>query len=202
MTDENRDNIPSPAPTNARLRIAGSLAMLNAFLTIPWVIMTFLLTAREGLFFKIAEVSMQSASTCMFIYTALTLRRLLNQRYAFHDIDRFIGWMIKANVVLTAVSIIGVASPDVASSAGTLALILIVPLGVIQLMLGLRLLRLSDEPKNLFRAYGYLNLVTGFCLATIIMIPLGIFSGAVADIMLGTIFLQAASPGQVIDTEV
>ncbi len=202
MTDQNRDNESSPIPTNARFRIAGCLAMLNAFLTIPWVIMTFLLSAREGLFFKIAEVSMQTASTLMFIYTALTLRRLLNQRYAFHEIDRFIGWMIKANVVLTAVSIIGVASPDIASSAGTLALILIIPLGVIQLMLGLRLLRLSDEPKSLFRAYGYLNLVTGFCLATIIMIPVGILTGAIADIMLGTIFFQAVSPGQVIDTEV
>lgn len=198
---QNIDNKPSQVPTNARFRIAGCLAMLNAFLTIPWVILTYLLSAREGLFFKIAELFMQTASTLIFIYTSLTLLRMLNQRYAFHDIDRFIGWMIKANVVLAAVGIVGIASPAVASSAGTLALILIVPLGVIQLMLGLRLLRLSDEPKSLFRAYGYLNLVTGFCLATIIMIPVGIFSGAVADIMLGTIFLQAASPGQVIDTK-
>jgi hypothetical protein len=201
MTDRNPENKTSQAPTNVRLRIAGCLAMLNAFLTIPWVIMTYLLSAREGLFFKIAEVSMQTASTLVFIYTALTLRGLLNHRYAFHDIDHFIGWMIKTNVVLTAVSIIGVASPDVASSTGILALALIVPLGVIQLILGLRLLRISDESKNLFRTYGYLNLATGFCLASIILIPLGIFSGAVADIMLGTIFFQAASPGQVIDTK-
>jgi hypothetical protein len=203
MIGRNSDNKTSPSPTNARLRIAGSLAMFNAFLTIPWVIITYFLTERKGLIFKSAELLMQSASTLMFIYTVLTLQRLLNQRYSFNEIDGFIGWMIKVNLLLTAVSIVGVAGgPEVAEPAGILALILVVPLGVIQLVMGLRLLRLSDDPKSLFRAYGYLNLATGFCLATIIMIPVGIFSGAVADIMLGTIFFQAASPGQVIDTKV
>jgi hypothetical protein len=174
-------------------RVAGWLAMANAFLTIPWLIMTFFLTAKEGLWSRLADAGMQLLSAAIFIYTVFTLRTLLNRNYSFHDTDRLIEWMIKANVVLTGISLIGIVSPTIASSAGTLAIILIIPLGVLQLFFGLRLQQLPSDNAPLFRPYSYLNIVTGFCLATIIMIPLGVVVGAIADIMLGTILLQAAS---------
>jgi hypothetical protein len=174
-------------------RVAGWLAMANAFLTIPWFIMTFFLATKEGLWPRLADAGMQLLSAVIFIYTVATLRSLLNRNHSFHDTDRLIEWMIKANVVLTGISLVGVASPTVASSAGTLAIILIIPLGVLQLFFGLKLQQLPSEATPLFRPYSYLNIATGFCLATIILIPLGVVVGAVADIMLGTILLQAAS---------
>lgn len=182
-----------PKITRTSYRIAGWLAMTNAFLTIPWLIMTFFLAAKEGVWPRLTDAVMQLASAAIFIYTAVSLKTLLNRTYSFHDTDRFIDWMIKANVVLTAISLAGIIYPAVASSAGTLALILIVPLGVLQLFFGLRLQLLSPENTPLFRPYSYLNIATGFCLATIIMIPLGVIVGAIADIMLGTILLQAAT---------
>jgi hypothetical protein len=174
-------------------RVAGWLAMANAFLTIPWFIMTFFLASKEGLWPRLADVCMQLVSAFIFIYTVITLRTLLNRNHSFHDTDRLIEWMVKANVVITAVSLIGLASPAVASSAGTLAAILIIPLGVLQLFFGLKLQQLPSDNAPLVRPYSYLNIATGFCLATIVMIPLGVVVGAIADIMLGTILLQAAS---------
>lgn len=184
-----------PAPTPTRYRIAGWLAMGNAFLTIPWFIMTFFLASKEGVWPKLADAGMQFASAAIFIYTAVTLKTLLNRSYSFHEVDRFIEWMIKANVAITGVSLIGIISPAVASSAGILAVILIVPLGVLQLLFGLRLQQIEQDSAPLIRPYSYLSIATGFCLATIILIPVGVVIGAVADIMLGTIMLQAADAG-------
>jgi len=185
----------------ARYRAAGGLAMVNALITIPWFILTFFLIDKEGVWPKMAEAFMQLSSTAIFVFTSLTLKKYLNQAKRFHDTDRFILLLVKANIVITAVSLIGVAVPSIASSAGTLAIILIIPLGVIQLMFGYKLQNLQADLGGLHRPYCYLNMVTGFSTAAVILLPLGIFTGAIADIMLGTIFFQAAATGTLVDTE-
>jgi hypothetical protein len=185
----------------SRYRAAGTLAMINALLTIPWFIMTFFLAGKEGVWHKIAEAFMQCSSTGIFVFTSLTLKKYLNQIKEFHDTDRFILLLVKANIVLTAVSLAGLSVPSIAESVGTLALVLIIPLGVIQLMFGYKLQQLQSDLGGLHRPYCYLNMVTGFSLAAVILLPLGIFTGAIADIMLGTIFFQAAATGTLVDTE-
>lgn len=191
-----------PGNTRSRYQFAGWLAMVNAFLTIPWIIMTIFLTEKAGLWPRLADAAMQLASAAIFIYTIITLRSILHRNYSFHDTDRLIEWMVKANLLVTTVSLIGNVSTSFASAAGTVAVILIVPLGVIQLFFGLKLQQLQTESSPLFRPYSYLNIATGFCLATIIMIPLAIVVGAIADIMLATILLQAGSsiPREISDT--
>lgn len=184
-----------------RYRMAGTLAMFNALLTIPWLIMTFFLTEKEGLWFKVAEIFMQSSSTFIFVFTSWTLMKFLKQVHGFNLVDRYILMLIKANVVLMAVSIIGVAFPAIASGTGVLAMVLIIPLGVIQILFGLKLQQLPSDLGGLLRPYCYLNIVTGFSMAAIILLPLGILTGAIADIMLGTIFFQVAGSGRLIDTK-
>lgn len=187
--------------TARRLRGAGLLAMLNAIMTIPWFIMTFVLVEKNGLWSKVANGAMQLTSTVIFVFMILTLRVLLNRRYAFQGANVIIDWMVKANIVLTVVSLAGIASKEIAEATGILALILIVPLGMLQLVMGFRLQQLPTDLNGLLRPYCYLNMITGFSLASIILIPVGVLAGAVSDIMLGTIFFQAASTGPLIDTE-
>ncbi|MBT0664892.1 hypothetical protein KI809_11325 [Geobacter pelophilus] len=182
-------------------RLAGILAMVNALLTIPWFIMTFFLADKTGIWPKVAEAVMQTSSTMIFVFTSLVLMKLLNRVHAFHATDRYIMILIKANIVLTAISLIGVVVPSIGSSAGTLALILIAPLGVVQLLFGRKLLQLPSDLGGLHRPYCYLNIITGISMAAVILLPLGILTGAIADIMLGTIFFQAAGSGKLVDTE-
>jgi hypothetical protein len=61
-----------------------------------------------------------------------------------------------------------------------------------QIMFGVKLLQLPDDLKGLHKPYCYLNIITGFCLATVVLLPAGIVASAVTDIMLGTIFFQSA----------
>src|SRR5690242_14834565 len=75
MSDNNSD-ASEHRVTPSGYRLAGWLAMLNALLTIPWFIMTFVLASKEGEWPKIADAIMQIASTAIFVYTSLALRRL------------------------------------------------------------------------------------------------------------------------------
>ena len=184
-----------------RYRLAGSLAMVNALLTIPWVIMTFFLQDRDLLVMKILNALLMTASTGIFVYTSLTLRKLLNTGHSFTDADRYLLLMIKAGVVLTFISLLETALPAFASAAGTLALFLIVPLGIVQILFGLKLQNLPSELGGLRRPYCYLNIFTGFCFASILLMPVGIITGAITDIMLGTIFFQESKTGRLINTE-
>lgn len=184
-----------------RFRLAGLLAMLNALLAIPWFILTLSLAEKSDPWTKLAEVSMMLLSTILFVYIIVTLRTLVNRRYAFHAADQLILWQIKLNLIALAVSLVGIAVPDIASTANILALVLVVPMGILQLMFGQRLLQLPADLNGLLRPYCYLNMAAGFFLASIVLIPLGILAGAISDIMLGTIFFQAVPPRPIIDTE-
>jgi hypothetical protein len=112
--------------------------MINAMLTIPWFIMTFLLSDKIGIWSKVVETFLQTTSAFIFVFTSLTLKKQLNAVHGFQGVDRYILLLVKANIVLTAVSLIGIAVPSIADSAGVIAIILIVPLGVIQLIFGYR----------------------------------------------------------------
>lgn len=187
--------------TPARFRLAGLLAMLNALLAIPWFILTLSLAEKSEPWTKLAEASMMLLSTTLFIYIIVTLRTLVNRRYAFHAADQLILWQIKLNLIALAVSLVGIAVPDTASTANILALVLVVPMGILQLMFGQRFLQLPADLNGLLRPYCYLNMAAGFCLASVVLIPLGILAGAISDIMLGTIFFQSLPPRPTIDTE-
>ncbi len=174
--------------TPVRLVVSGWLAMASALLTIPLFLLSFRLTGVDDLVARGAEAGLMVVGTTLFVYLTLTLRRILHLGYAFHDADLPIALLIKANVVLTAVGVIGLAVPSLASSVGMFTIIAFLPLGIFQAFFALRLMRLPADLNGLLRPYCYLNLATGICLALVITAPLALLAGAIADVMLGTIF--------------
>ncbi|TWJ19820.1 hypothetical protein JN12_01307 [Geobacter argillaceus] len=176
--------------TPVRLVVSGWLAMTSALLAIPLFLLSLRLAGVEDLVARAMEAGLMVVGTALFVYLTITLRRLLHSRYAFHDTDNAIALLIKANVVLTTVGVVGLAVPSLASSVGLFTIICLLPLGIFQAYFGLRLMRLPDEQHALFRSYCYLNLATGLCLALVITAPLALLLGAITDVMLGTIFFQ------------
>lgn len=172
---------------------AGWLAMTSAVLTIPWFILTFFLTEQKGVAAKAAEAAMLVAGTALTVYLLVTLRRLLHERYGFRQADLPIGLLIKANIVSAAVSLLGLALTQLESALGVFGIIMVVVVGILQIAFGLKLRQLPDTLQGLHKPYCYLNIITGCCLVAFILIPMGILTGAIADVMLGTIFFQTAA---------
>lgn len=182
--------------TRNKLLLAGGLAMFSALLTIPWFILAFFLAENRTLPVKAAEAAMLVLSTVLGVYLLVTLQRLLNRRYAFFEANRPLQLIIKINIVTAAVTILGFAVPALEAGLAVFGLIVVVALGGLQIYFGMRLLRFPETLQGLHKPYCYLNIATGICLASLILLPLGVLSGAVADVMLGTIFFQAATAGQ------
>ncbi|HEY6872806.1 MAG TPA: hypothetical protein VI298_08790 [Geobacteraceae bacterium] len=182
--------------TRKRLMVTGWLAMASAMLTIPWFILTVLLGEQKGVVPKAAEAAMLVAGTVLTVYLLVALLRLLHEKYAFRQADLPIDLLIKANIVSAAVSLLGLALNQLESAVGVFAIIMVIFVGVLQIAFGVRLLRLPDSLQGLHRPYCYLNIVTGFCLVLLVLLPVGMLTGAVADVMLGTIFFQAAASSE------
>jgi hypothetical protein len=179
--------------THRRLIAAGWLAMVSAALTVPWVIATFFLADKTGAAAKAVEASLLVCGTVLFVYLLATLRRLLHERYDFRAADGAIALLIKANIVSAAVALLGLAIPSMEESIGVFGIIIVVIVGILQLSFGIKLLQLPSTLKGLHKPYCYLNMVTGVCTAMIVLLPVGVLTSAVADVMLGTIFFHAAT---------
>ena len=179
--------------TRRRLLISGWLAMTSALLTIPWLILSLALAGSKGVMLKGVEAVMLAAGAALTVYLLLTLQRLLHEGYRFTRADPPLRLLIRVNIIAAGVSILGLAIPTLESSLSTFGLVVVVILGILQIFFGIRLLRLSADFQGLWKPYCYLNIVTGVCLAVIVLVPVGMITGAIADVMLGTIFFQVAA---------
>ena len=177
--------------TTKRLKIAGYLAMTSALLALPWFLFIFNIANRNDPFIKAAEASMLVGGLALLIYLQLTFQQLLHLRYAFHHADKTISLIIQATIIQTVVSLLGMAIPELAAAVRMFSLIMLVVFGILHMMFGTWLLQLPGSLGGMHRPYCYLNIVTGFALATIMLLPLGMLTRIIADVMLGTIFLQA-----------
>lgn len=181
-------------PTAKRLRLAGYLAMTSALLTLPWFLFTFNIANRNDPVIRATEASMLACGLALLIYLLLTFQQLLHRRYAFHDADKTISLLIQASITQTAANLLGLAIPELAAAVRIFGFIMVVIVGILHMMFGIWLLQLPASLGGMHRPYCCLNIVTGFALATILLLPLGILTSAIGDVMLGTIFLQAVAP--------
>lgn len=175
-----------------RLNVAGWLSVTSAVLSIPILILSVMLgPASESLGARTGSALLTVASTALFVYVFSTLRALLIGRYAFHETSGLITILIVGNVVIAAFSVLGVLSFAIETAVSVLSLIAIVPFGIIFIVFAIKLLRLPDNLHGMLKPFCYLSIATGFCFATVLLIPLGVLASAVSDILLAIIFFRA-----------
>jgi hypothetical protein len=190
------ENLPMPPPTRRRLATGGWLAMASALLTVPWFMISVVFADRQGGWSRAAQVGLLAAGTALLIFLMTTLKRLLQGKYGYHRTDAPIALLIAANVVSALAGGVGLLVPSLEESLGLFGIAAASVIGILQIVLGARLLGLPDNLRGLHKPYCYLNIVTGFLLAVVVLLPVGMVAGAVADVMLGTIFFQAATEAQ------
>jgi hypothetical protein len=138
------------------------------------------------------QVGLQVVGTSLFVVITLILKRVLHRLFVFHDTDRSIDLMIMVNVVAGGLLLGGVCFPGIGESTGIAALVLMVFQGVIQLQFGYKLLRLRNNLGGMLKPFCYLNMATGICLSSIMLILPGILLSAISDLMLATIYFEIA----------
>ena len=178
--------------TPKTLTIAGWLAMLSAFASIPMAYLAFKLEGQTDSTGILILTTMQVAGTLLFIAITLLLKRFLKRIFNFHDTDKSIDLMIMANIVAGIFVIGGMYISQIKGTVGTAALVMIVFQGIVQLQFGYRLLKLHDSLGGFLKPFCYLNIATGVCIASVVLILVGVVFSAISDLMLGTIFFSAS----------
>jgi hypothetical protein len=186
------NTIPKSPLKPATLRAAGMLAMASALLTLPMFLLSIQFEGRHDDTARAILLVLQGAGSSIFVALAVVFRNFLNRNCAFNKADTIILAMIILNCVYAVASSATMFAPQGEEQFTSILVALIILLGIVQAGLGLRLFTLENGLGGMKRPYCWLNIITGVCLASLVLIAAGVIASAVADVMLGTIFLQEA----------
>ena len=178
--------------THRTLLIAGWLTMVSAFASAPTAYLAFKLEGQVDPTNTLILATMQVAGTLLFVAITVFLKRFLNQIFSFHNTDKSIELMIMANVIAGVLSVAGMYIPQIKEIVSSAALVLMVFQGIVQLQFGFKLLKLQHGLGGLLKPFCFLNIATGVCIASIVLIIVGVVVSAVSDLMLATIFFNAS----------
>ena len=177
-----------------RLVMAGWAAIANAALSMIPLILLYLFGAEAGgVMGKLANEGLTLLSAILTIFLLKTLKQLLNTRFQFRNADDYISVLIWGNIVTSAFSLLFLELGEMGETESIVNAFAFIFFGVVSIVFATRLRRLNDSLFGLLKPFCNTTLVMGVCLATIILIPLGVVLGAVSDIILGTIFFRASS---------
>jgi len=133
------------------------------------------------------------------IYALVMFRRLLNERFAFHGIDSLITlsiiWTIVFQVILlgmtTVLVVLGFGEELwVAILLMAFVAVFMLTIGVIDILMGIKLLQAKQELNDLIAVFAYVSLASGILEASILLSPLAVVFVPITFILLGLILLK------------
>ena len=183
--------------TNERLRLTGWLAIINAVLSIPITGLDIFAGAQPSAELKLLAAPLNLIHLALVVYVLVSFKSFLNSHFHFHDTDLLIRVLIWMHVVAALRPIIVLLSgaletPALETAAGVAGLVLLIPVCIMFIVFGIKLLRLPDPLYGLLKPFAYTTIAGGFCIGIIVLFPIGLLIFAVRDILLGMIFLTAA----------
>jgi hypothetical protein len=192
--------------TKGQLTLAGWLSMTSAIFAIPSIAMSWLLEEMGGEGARLSRAIMTLVNLGLFLYVNISLRKLLNYRFKFHQVDIYISMLIWGNLVLAAFSLLALGSPQFEWIHNILSIVSSIIFGILAIMFGTRLLQFPGNLYGLLKPFCYTTIASGICFITVFLVLVGIVVGAVSDVILATIFFRAAeqppSPSGILDTPI
>lgn len=177
-------------------QLAGWAAIVYAVISVPAVVLSFFLQEMAKYFPNIIvlDILLTILGFILSVFILYKLRKLLNGLYDFHLIDGLIAGLILLIIIMTISSFAKYFFPDTENFRIGFAVVLLAQLvvySIIKIIVGIRLLRLNDDLFGLQKAFAYTNIVSGVCVASVILSPIGILIDLAVDIIMGIIFLRA-----------
>lgn len=166
--------------------------MTSAILSIPVLLLSYHYYENEQPGYALFLTCTQIVGLSLFIYLNSFLKKFLNQRFNFHETDNYIDFLITINVFLTLAGIGALLLPTFAQPLDQFSLLLILSFGVGQLLFGIKLFTVPDSLQGMLKPFCFFTILTGMLIASIFLLPLASLTGALTDVILGTIFFKAA----------
>ncbi len=124
-------------------------------------------------------------------YATYRLRSFLNDRYEYHGTDLLIPLLVGGGIVLGFAIIASrlFLNPDVAIF---LTLGMGLPVGVISILFGYRLLALDSDIGGFKKPYAYSHIFAPLCFMSVVLAPLGLLLLLAAGTLLAMMFFSEA----------
>jgi hypothetical protein len=137
--------------------------------------------------------------TAIGVYTMLMFRRLLHERYEYHELDLLIiisiWWAIMFQAIGFVLNVLAMIywPVDVIVMAVTMAVFFtgtMVTIGIVDIMIAIRLLKGTVAFSDNIRYLAYVTMVAGICEVTVFLSPLMFFLIPVSAIFLAMVFFR------------
>ena len=147
------------------------------------------------------------AIAAVIIFILFTLRRLLNERYSYLRADKVITAAVVWYMLFTVGAILMMffadttwPAPDERSLYAVLAFLILsmTSAGVIEIFLGLRLLRIGEKQNQLMKALAIVTLVKGALSLTVVLSPLTLVLTPVWCVTAAMVFLREKDEEQIL----
>jgi hypothetical protein len=137
--------------------------------------------------------------TGISVYTLTMFRKLLNERYNYHDIDLLIllaiCWGIVYQISQLALRAWLIFIWPVSSTALSIVYLVffattMITAGIIDILIAVKLLQIRQKLNEMIRAFTYITLVSGLAEVSVVLAPLALLLLPVSCVVLGIIFLR------------
>lgn len=185
--------------TKKYLNLAGWLAVVSAVITFPGIILSIIsgMVQVKSASLLYLEAIFNTGTTALTVFIFIMLKRLLNEKAKFHDVDKYITFLIWVTIILTVIEVLTLPFSEIQGIIGLGVIVLIIPLGIIYIVFGIKLLNCEDNLFGYLKPFSYLSIATGIMMAVVILIPLGMITSIISDIVLALIFFKAVKNIQV-----
>jgi hypothetical protein len=145
------------------------------------------------------------AVTAIHIYAIVMLRKLLHEHYEFFEADTLITLVIWWNIAFQVGGLLFKALQVMIGSPGDVFFVVFflsfmvlgfVSAGIINLMLGIKLLKLKDGAGDLMKAYSYVVVLAGGLQLTVVLAPLSLILVPVLSVILGMLLLKESESAE------
>jgi hypothetical protein len=184
-----------------RYATAGWLAIAGGIMTLPLMAtglimdIAFQKSAYMNPVFATLYLGFYVVQVVFVLYAFYRFKIYLNRELSFRKTDLLILILIAGMILISSVGLIGrivtwAGAPEPVQAMFVASLFTIgLPLGILTVIFGIKLLDLKEGASRLMRPYAYLNIAGGICFATFLLAPLGMLIAAVSDFLLGLILL-------------
>ncbi|MEW8263707.1 MAG: hypothetical protein AB2736_15220 [Candidatus Thiodiazotropha taylori] len=178
--------------TYTKLKLLFWLSLLYLLATLPLVAISFMSgVVPDNENYRLATDIVSLIDNLLYLYLLYMFKLLLNHRLACHSVDNYI---YAAMILSLMMSILSYVMPEEVDSFGFSTLgffVLMVPLGIVNVLYGIKLLKLQSY-FNYLRLYSWSTIIAGVFLASVVLFLLAIPAVMVSSFAMAMMFHTTA----------
>lgn len=185
------DSFRTGSISTGQLNFAGWLSIFYAFLSVPILAISLMSAETESESLNLMSQALTIIASAIWVYLLIILRKFLQARFAISGLGTYITLVIFFTAVMLVLSFF----LDKTENTNELTLetiayfVSFIPYGIVTVLFGRKLLSIK-VPYPSLKAFSWLTIATGICMATVVLFMLAIPLGIAADILLALLFFN------------